>query len=58
MPQVLKESRKKVEYAEQIKKAKKMVNKKVTYETMKEEKKKKEVNSYLTGDHGDIVTMM
>jgi hypothetical protein len=58
MPEVLAESSKKVEYAEQIKKAKKMVNKKVTYETMKEEKKKKEVNSYLTGDHGDIVTMM
>ena len=58
MPEVLAESSKKVEYAEQIKKAKKMVNKKVTYETMKEEKKKKEVNSYLTGDNGDIVTMM
>ena len=58
MPEVLKESNKKVPYAEQIKKAKKMVNKKVTYETMKEEKKKKEVNSYLTGDVGDIVTLM
>ena len=31
---------------------------KVIYESMKQEKKKKEVNSYLTGDHGDIVTMM
>ena len=45
MPEVLKESSKKVPYGEQIKKAKKMV-------------KKKEVNSYLTGDHGDIVTLM
>ena len=45
MPEVLKESNQKVPYTEQIKKAKKMV-------------KKKEVNSYLTGDHGDIVTMM
>ena len=40
MPEVLKESNKKVPYTEQIKKAKKMV-------------KKKEVNSYLIGDHGD-----
>jgi hypothetical protein len=39
-------------------KAIKESKKKVIYETMKEEKKKKEVNSYLTGDHGDIVTMM
>ena len=45
MPEVLKEASKKVPYAEQIKKAKKMV-------------KKKEVNSYLIGDHGDIVTLM
>ena len=45
MTEVLKESSKKVPYKEQIKKAKKMV-------------KKKEVNSYLTGDHGDIVTLM
>ena len=45
MTEVLKEASKKVPYAEQIKKAKKMV-------------KKKEVNSYLTGDHGDIVTLM
>ena len=45
MPEVLKESNQKVPYTEQIKKAKKMV-------------KKKEVNSYLTGDHGDIVTLM
>ena len=45
MPEVLAESSKKVEYTEQIKRAKKMV-------------KKKEINSYLTGDHGDIVTMM
>jgi hypothetical protein len=30
---------------------------KVVYEPMKE-KKKKEINSYLTGDHGDIVTLM
>ena len=30
---------------------------KVVYEPMKE-KKKEEINSYLTGDHGDIVTMM
>ena len=45
MPEILKESNKKVEYKEQIKRAKKMV-------------KKKEVNSYLTGDHGDIVTYM
>ena len=39
-------------------KAIKESKKKVIYETMKEEKKKKEVNSYLTGDHGDIVTLM
>ncbi len=39
-------------------KAIKESKKKVIYETMKEEKKKKEVNSYLIGDHGDIVTMM
>ena len=39
-------------------KAIKESKKKVIYETMKEEKKKKEVNSYLTGDHVDIVTMM
>ena len=58
MPKAIREASKKIPYKEQIKKAKKMVNKKVTYETMKEEKKKKEVNSYLTGDHGDIVTMM
>jgi len=45
MPEVLKESSKKVPYGEQIKKAKKMV-------------KKEEINSYLTGDHGDIVTLM
>ena len=38
MPEVLKESNKKVPYAEQIKKAKKMVNKKITYETMNEDK--------------------
>jgi len=30
---------------------------KVVYEPMKE-KKKEEINSYLTGDHGDIVTLM
>ena len=45
MPEVLKESSKKVPYGEQIKKAKKMV-------------KKKEVNSYLTGDDGDVVALM
>ena len=45
MPEVLKESSKKVPYAEQRKRAKKMV-------------KKEEINSYLTGDHGDIVTLM
>jgi hypothetical protein len=45
MPEVLKEASKKVEYTEQIDRAKKMV-------------KKKEINSYLTGDHGDIVTLM
>ena len=39
-------------------KAIKESKKKVIYETMKEEKKKEEINSYLTGDHGDIVTMM
>jgi hypothetical protein len=38
MPEVLKESSKKVPYAEQIKKAKKMVNKKIVYETMSEDK--------------------
>ena len=38
MTEVLKESSKKVEYTEQIKKAKKMVNKKIVYETMKEDK--------------------
>ena len=31
---------------------------KIEYETMSGNKTKKEVNSYLTGDHGDIVTMM
>jgi len=45
MPKAIREASKKVEYREQIKRAKKMV-------------KKKEVNSYLTGDHGDIVTLM
>ena len=45
MPKAIKESSKKVLYTDQIKKAKKMV-------------KKKEINSYLTGDHGDIVTLM
>ncbi len=38
MPEVLKESNKKIPYVEQIKKAKKMVNKKITYETMSEDK--------------------
>ena len=38
MTEVLKESNKKVEYTEQIKRAKKMVNKKITYETMNEDK--------------------
>ena len=38
MPDVLKEASKKVEYTEQIKRAKKMVNKKITYETMSEDK--------------------
>ena len=38
MPEVLKEASKKVEYTEQIKRAKKMVNKKITYETMSEDK--------------------
>ena len=38
MPEVLKESNKKVPYGEQIEKAKKMVNKKITYETMSEDK--------------------
>ena len=38
MPEVLKESNKKVPYAEQIKKAKKMVNKKIVFETMSEDK--------------------
>ena len=45
MPEAIKEASKKVEYTEQIDRAKKMV-------------KKKEINSYLTGDHGDIVTLM
>jgi hypothetical protein len=45
MTEVLKESSKKVPYTEQIERAKKMV-------------KKEEINSYLTGDHGDIVTLM
>ena len=45
MPKTIKEASKKVEYTEQIDRAKKMV-------------KKKEINSYLTGDHGDIVTLM
>ena len=38
MPEVLKESSKKVPYTEQIERAKKMVNKKITYETMNEDK--------------------
>ena len=38
MPEVLKESNKKVPYVEQIKKAKKMVNKKIVFETMSEDK--------------------
>ena len=38
MTEVLKESSKKVSYAEQRKRAKKMVNKKITYETMSEDK--------------------
>ena len=38
MTEVLKESSKKVSYTEQIKRAKKMVNKKITYETMSEDK--------------------
>jgi len=38
MPIVLRESNKKVEYTEQIKRAKKMVNKKIVYETMSEDK--------------------
>ena len=38
MPEVLKESNKKVSYSEQRKRAKKMVNKKITYETMSEDK--------------------
>ena len=45
MPKAIKEASKKVSYTEQIDRAKKMV-------------KKKEINSYLTGDHGDIVTLM
>ena len=47
MPEILKESNKKVSYSPEFtqKRAKKMV-------------KKKEINSYLTGDHGDIVTLM
>ena len=38
MPKAIKEASKKVEYTEQIKRAKKMVNKKITYETMNEDK--------------------
>ena len=38
MPEILKEASKKVSYAEQRKRAKKMVNKKITYETMNEDK--------------------
>ena len=38
MPEVLRESNKKVPYTEQIKKAKKMVNKKIVFETMSEDK--------------------
>ena len=38
MTEVLKESSKKVSYTEQRKRAKKMVNKKITYETMSEDK--------------------
>ena len=38
MTEVLKESSKKVEYREQIKRAKKMVNKKIVFETMSEDK--------------------
>ena len=38
MPEVLKEASKKVPYAEQINRAKKMVNKKITHETMNEDK--------------------
>ena len=38
MPKAIRESSKKVEYAKQIKRAKKMVNKKITYETMSEDK--------------------
>ena len=38
MPEILKEASKKVSYAEQRKRAKKMVNKKITYETMSEDK--------------------
>ena len=38
MTVILKESSKKVSYTEQRKRAKKMVNKKITYETMNEDK--------------------
>jgi len=38
MTEILKESSKKVSYTEQRKRAKKMVNKKITYETMNEDK--------------------
>ena len=38
MAEVLKESSKKVEYKEQIKRANKMVNKKIIYETLNEDK--------------------
>ena len=38
MPEILKEASKKVSYAEQRKRAKKMVNKKIVYETMSEDK--------------------
>jgi len=38
VPEILKEASKKVSYAEQRKRAKKMVNKKIVYETMSEDK--------------------
>jgi hypothetical protein len=38
MPEVLKESNKKVSYSKQRKRAKKMINKKIVYETMTEDK--------------------
>ena len=38
MSEILKESSKKVPYKEQIKRSKKMVNKKIIYETMTEDK--------------------